>query len=133
MADVAEIIFIYFLSGLKFFAGPSLGYLAGLHILLTMFITVAGMMTSVVVFAYFGDWLWRRLILRLTRNQRKFSKRNRRSVRIWKRFGALGIAFLTPILLMPIGGTLILTSFGSPRKKIFTYMLISATFWSVLI
>ncbi|MDH5398541.1 MAG: hypothetical protein OEX02_10360, partial [Cyclobacteriaceae bacterium] len=51
----------------------------------------------------------------------------------WKRFGALGIAFLTPILLMPIGGTLILTSFGSPRKKIFTYMLMSATFWSVLI
>jgi hypothetical protein len=40
---------------------------------------------------------------------------------------------LTPIILTPIGGTLLAVSSGSPREKIVFYMFISASFWSVVI
>jgi hypothetical protein len=42
-----------------------------------------------------------------------------------------GVAFLTPLIFTPIGGTILLTSFGSPRKHILISMLISAVFWAV--
>lgn len=131
--DVAKIISIYLFSSLKFFSGPLGGYLAGFHMLLTMVITISGMMTSVVIFTYFGEWIRRRIIGRYRLGKRKlFNKKNRRIVRIWKRYGPFGVAVLTPILLMPIGGTLILISFSLSRKRIMTYMLISAIFWAVV-
>jgi hypothetical protein len=40
---------------------------------------------------------------------------------------------LTPVILTPIGGTLLAVGFGSPRPKILLYMLISAGFWSVVL
>lgn len=131
--DAAKIISIYFLTTLKFFSGPLGGYLAGFNILVTVIITIAGMMTSVVVFTYFGEWIKRRFITRMYLGKRKvFSKRNRRVVRIWKRYGPFGVAVLTPLLLMPIGGTLVLVSFSLPRKKIMSYMLVSAVFWAIV-
>ena len=101
--------------------------------IITMLVTVAGMMTSVIVFTYFGEWMKRRIISRYFRRKRKlFSKKNRRVVKIWRRYGPVGVAALTPILLMPIGGTIILTSFNIPPRKIVRYMLASAIFWAVL-
>ena len=44
-----------------------------------------------------------------------------------------GVALLTPIILTPIGGTLLAVSSGSPRRKIIVYMFISSSFWSVVI
>lgn len=44
----------------------------------------------------------------------------------------LGIAFLTPLILTPIGGTVVLTSFGVAKKKILFTMLVSALFWSII-
>jgi hypothetical protein len=40
---------------------------------------------------------------------------------------------LTPVVLTPIGGTLLAVSSGSPKEKIIIYMLVSASFWSVVI
>ena len=100
---------------------------------ITMVVTIAGMMTSVVAFMYFGEWFKRRIIRRFRKKKKKtFSPGNRRIVKIWKRYGPFGVAILTPIFFMPIVGTLILTSFNVNRKKILTYMLISAVFWAVV-
>jgi hypothetical protein len=38
---------------------------------------------------------------------------------------------LTPIILTPIGGTLLALSSGSPKDKIILYMFLSAVFWAV--
>jgi len=130
--DVAKALFIYFLTTLKFFAGPSGGYLAGLNIFVTISISIGGMMTSVVLFTFFGKWMKRRFFDKFNRNKKRFTKRKRRAVAIWRRYGAFGVAMLTPILLMPIGGTLIMVSFNSPKRKILSYMLFSAVFWALL-
>jgi hypothetical protein len=124
--EILKAFSIYLLSALKVIFGPTLGYAAGLHFITTVLTTIAGMMTSVIAFTYFGEWL-RMKVLKRWLDSKKFSPKNRRIVQIWKRFGLAGIAILTPLALTPIGGTLLAVSFGAPKEKIILYMLISAT------
>jgi len=62
-----------------------------------------------------------------------FTKRNRRFVIFWRKYGLFGVSFLTPLVFSPIIGTLLVNAFGGSKKKIITYMLISAAFWSFLL
>lgn len=128
---ISKYIAVFFTSAVKFIAGPVLGIGAGLSFMETCIFTSLGMMASVLVFSslagnIFKSWFQRTFY----KNQKLFSKRNRRLIRIWKSFGIKGVAFLTPILLSPIGGTLLAASFGESKKNIFFYMLASSVFWS---
>ncbi len=119
---------------LKFIAGPLGGYAAGFSLITTILVTILGMMLSVVLFTFFGTFLRERIFSRFFKKKnKKFTKRNRKFVAIWKKYGVIGTAFLTPILLTPIGGTLLLTSFRTPKSLIMTYMLVSAVVWSTII
>lgn len=124
---------IYFLSLFKFIAGPVLGFAAGYSPLEIIFVTVLGMMTSVAFFAFLGSKLKNVYQSKFGKPKKVFTKKSRQVVNIWTKYGELGIAFLTPLLLTPIGGTLILVSFGTKKRKIFSYMLLSAVLWSVIL
>ena len=130
---ILKIISIYLLSMLKFIAGPLGGYAAGLNMLTTILITVAGTMTVVLAFAFFGDFLRTKVLSRFFKNKKKFSERNRRFVRIWKKYGLPGVAILTPLMLTPIGGTIIAVSFGSPKDKLIVYMFVSASISAIVL
>src|SRR5690606_27121551 len=128
MAEVLATYFsIYILSSGKFIAGPLTGLATGTGILETCIFTVLGMMTSVFLFSYFGKFLRERFLKKWFAKKKKFSRKNRRFVTIWKRYGLFGIAFLTPVLFSPIGGAVLISSLGgmSHKKKIFAYMLFS--------
>lgn len=126
--EIAKIISIYLLTTLKVVFGPVLSYIAGLPMLVAILVTIAGMMTSVVLFTYFGSWLREKILQRFQKkNQKKFTPKKRKLVTIWKKYGLTGVAILTPLLLTPIGGTIVAVSFGSPKQKIMLYMLISAS------
>ena len=121
---------IYFLSMLKFITGPSIGPLAGLTYMETVILTIAGMMTSVLIFGFFGLQIRAWYLNRFKIKRRIFRKKSRLFVRIWRKYGEFGVSFLTPVFFSPIGGTLLLVTFGSSIKKILTYMFISAVFWA---
>ena len=123
---------VYLPSMLKFILGPLGGFAAKLHVVTTIIATVAGTMTVVLAFSFAGDWIRKNVLNRFFPNRKRFSERNRRFVTIWKKYGVAGVAFLTPILLTPIGGTVVAISFGSPRDKLILYMLISSTSWAVI-
>lgn len=114
----------------KFFGGPLAGISLGLSFLETMLFTVAGMMTSVVIFSLLGrafaKWYtaWRK-----KQKATVFNSKNRRIVKVWRKFGLTGIAFLTPVIFTPILGTIVAALLGAPRKQIFVQMLWSAVFW----
>ncbi|HKR07062.1 MAG TPA: hypothetical protein VJY62_20660 [Bacteroidia bacterium] len=61
-----------------------------------------------------------------------FTSRNRRVVKVWKKYGLMGIAFITPVLISIPVGTIIANNMVQNRKKIFLYMFISVLFWSLL-
>lgn len=131
--EILKAIPVYFSCMLKFILGPIGGFAAGLNLVTTILTTVFGMMTVVFLFTYFGDWLKANVLSRFRRkNKTADDKKNSRFNNIWKRYGLVGVALLTPIILTPIGGTLLAVSSGSPKEKIIFYMFISASAWSVL-
>lgn len=129
LAEIIKYVSIYLLTMLKFIAGPSIGQASGLSWGETVLITVAGMMTSVIIFS---SKRFKGKLLSRFKKKRKFSKANRRFVVIWKKYGLFGVAFLTPIIFTPIGGTILVAFVGGSRKKIIYYMLFSAVFWSLV-
>jgi hypothetical protein len=123
---------IYLSAMVKFVFGPLGGFAAGLNLVVTIIITVGSMMTVVLAFAYFGDFIRERLLKRIF-NPRKFVARTRKYDWIWRRYGLVGIAILTPILLTPIGGTLLAISFGAPKNRLIFLMFVSASVWAVIL
>ncbi|MDH4297803.1 MAG: hypothetical protein OEV74_16105, partial [Cyclobacteriaceae bacterium] len=107
LEEILKAIPVYFSSMLKFIFGPLGGYAAGLKLLTTILVTVAGMMTVVLVFTYAGNWIRIKVIERILGKRNRFSENNRKYVRIWKKYGLIGVAGLTPLLLTPIGGTIL--------------------------
>jgi len=129
--EIVKAIPAYLLSTLKFIAGPLYGWGVGLKLITTILATVLGMMTSVIAFTFFGDWLKSKVLSQFKRKNPK--PPNLKLAAMWKKYGVEGIAFLTPILLTPIGGTLLAVSSGAPKDKIIFYMFVSASVWTVII
>ena len=48
---------------------------------------------------------------------------------IWLKYGVPGIAFLTPIVLSPLLGTILAHAFGGKKARIIKYMWISSVVW----
>ena len=92
-----------------------------------------GMMASVLIFSMVGTEARKNWISRLRRKGTplNFTKKNRRIVMIWSRFGLGGIAFFTPVIFSPIIGTMLAVSFGVPTRRIVPAMLASALFWGL--
>jgi|SRR5690606_33664122 membrane protein YqaA with SNARE-associated domain len=132
LQEILKAIPIYLSSMLKFIFGPAGGYAVGLHPVTTILTTVAGTMTVVFLFTFFGTRI-KTSILHKIRKPKTDSKRMEKLNKVWQRYGLVGVALLTPIVLTPIGGTLLAVSSGSSREKIVFYMFVSASFWSVLI
>jgi uncharacterized membrane protein len=121
---------VFLLSTVKFLGGPLAGTSMGLQFWATLGLTVAGMMTSVFIFSGVGRvWMQHRQKQRRLRRAPIFSRRSRNIIKVFQKFGMGGIAFLTPVLLSPIGGTVIATLLGVPRQRILLHMLWSAVFW----
>jgi len=133
--EILKAIPIYFSCMLKFILGPAGGYAVGLKLITTILTTVSGMMTVVFLFTFFGNWIRKRVFGRFKRFKKKKTnaERSAKLQKIWLRYGLVGVALLTPIILTPIGGTLLAVSSGSPKDKIIFYMFVSASFWSVVI
>jgi membrane protein DedA with SNARE-associated domain len=129
--ELAKAIPVYFSCMLKFIFGPLGGYAAGLNLITTILTTVFGMMTVVFLFTYFGEWIRKEVFGRF-RKRKVNLIRAKKLENLWKRYGLLGVALLTPIILTPIGGTLLAVSSGSPKDKIIMYMFVSASAWSVI-
>lgn len=131
--EVILYITIYLLCMLKIIFGPTMGFAAGLHPLVSTLLTIAGMMTTISIFIFFGEKLKHTSIIRFFKFKKKFSPKTRRFVKIWKKYGIIGISFLTPILLSPPGGAILAIAFGGSRKQTIFYMFIFSVMWSFII
>ncbi len=132
--ELLKYFLVYISSTVKFIFGPTIGIAYGFNVFITGSLTVLGMMTSVYVFSFFGNRI-RELITRFLgdKKRKRFTKKNRKFVQIWKKYGVPGVALLTPILLTPIGGTILVNAVGAKREEIIKYMWMSCLFWSYTI
>ena len=129
--EILKTVSVYFSAMLKFILGPIGGKAAGLSIITTMIVTAAAMMTVVVTITYFGRFIRRRMINRFFKRKPEEGTKRKKWVAFVRKYGLAGISFLTPLLLTPVGGSILAVSFFSnSREKILLYMFISACAWS---
>jgi uncharacterized membrane protein len=120
-------------STLKFFGGPITGVILKLTWIETAVCSVAGMMFTVFLLTYVGKGIQALLKKHRKSAPKKFSRTTRIAVNIWKKFGIIGIAFLTPPLFTPIFGPILAVAFKVPRSSIFLWMFVSASIWGLVI
>ncbi len=106
----------------------------------TVVVTCTGGFTGVLIFVNLSNKLVPKMAAwREKRDQKKnikrkvFTRTNKIIVKVKRRFGLPGIAFLTPLLLsIPIGCFVAVRYFHS-RQIIVMWMFLSIVFWSVSI
>ena len=130
---ILKFLGIYVACLFKFISGPVLGAAAGFSLVEIVLVSVGGMMTTVVSLTYVGDWFKSYWDLKISPNKKRFSPSSRKIVRVWRKFGPIGVAVFTPIFLTPIGGTIVMNAFNVDKKIIILYMSISAFFWAFVL
>jgi hypothetical protein len=139
-----EIILTILFSSFKFAATFPLVVLQfKFSFLETILWTNVGGIAGVYFFAFLSEKLlvwWKRFFRRSIRKKpndplqvkKIFTKRNRTIVRIKQRYGLIGIAFTTPLLLsIPVGVFLVVRYYHSSKTK-FLYLIGSNLVWSVI-
>jgi len=132
MGTVLKYVTVFFLSGVKFIFGPTIGVANDLPVVIIILLTAGGMMTTIYLFTYFGTEL-RDFAKRFKKNPKVFTKRNRNFVKIWRKYGLEGICILTPLLLSPPVGGLLANLLETNKKKLLKWMWISALFSGTLL
>lgn len=131
--DWAKALSIVFSSALKFFLGPIVGRSVNMEWYYTALFTAIGMMLSVVIVSYLGTYLRDWIASKRDKNKKIFTPSRRKIISIWKKFGIAGVAAITPLLLTPIGGSVVAVGFGVPPKTIIVYMSLAAIFWGIVL
>ncbi|MBL7896720.1 MAG: small multi-drug export protein [Bacteroidia bacterium] len=118
---------------------PSAIGLFGFNHILVLSVTWAGGLTGVVLFTFISDvflkWIEKikNKYSKKPQKPKRFTKSNRRIIRIRKKFGIWGIAFLTPIGLSTPVGTFIAERFYKDKKKVIFVIGAGILFWYTLI
>lgn len=132
--NFAKYLSVIAISMVKFAGGPLTGLALQLGWIETAICSVIGMMITVLLIVFSSDFIqkmWRKFFPK-KEEAKKFTKMNRLAVKTRRKFGLIGIAFLTPLLFTPIGGTAIAMAFRYEKSEILIQMLISAVIWAIV-
>lgn len=141
MEKVLQVIFIVILSATKFFAAPITSLNIGFNYLQTLMLTIGGGILGVIIFYYLSNaiaFIFFKLLKailgkKLPDKPRIFTWKNRMIVNTVRKYGLLGVAVITPILLSIPLGTFIAARYFQDRKQVLKYLCASVVFWSVII
>ena len=115
---------------------PAAVYAFDYNYLQCILTSCSGAIFSTIFFTYLSDGIikwWDKLKDKwITKKgpKKHFTKSNRRIIRIKNRFGLIGIAALTPILLSIPLGAFLAERFYKDKKKVIIYISIATFFWS---
>ena len=119
MTEIIPYLTVYASSAIRFFLGPALGVGYGLGLEVIVLLTTAGMMSTVFSITFLDHII---LIFMShffnLKKRKKFTPRMRKFIKIWKYSGIKGVAFITPILLSPVFGAILLNAVGAKKKEI---------------
>ena len=132
-----EIISVFLLSTVKFVLGSiPLALGLGFSFLKSFIVTCAGGFFGVYTFVNVSDYILEKIQKRkkekhkIETPKKKFTHKNKIIVITKRRFGLVGIAFLTPLFLsIPIGSFIAMRYFKN-KHKVLVYLFCSVIFWS---
>ena len=138
-------IIVFFLSSVKFlFAIPLALVQYKFTFFQTLFVSSLGGFFGVFFFYYCSNFIiekYNQLISKFNFNKKKkqINKNKKRSlkkiitIKILRKYGLYGIAFLTPIFFSIPIGTFLASKFYRKRKITLTVLLVSVLFWSLIL
>lgn len=125
------VVAVFSVAMLKFLFAYPVAIQQNLSLPMAIMASSAGMMTTVCIITFFSKQI-KAFFYKIYFNKRnKFTKSNRTIIKIYSKFGLWGIAFATPPLLTPIGGTLVAVTRGEKPAKILLVMLVSSLVWGI--
>ena len=132
-----EIISVFLMSGIKFFAGPFLAKSFGFTYFETIFVTTFGGFVGVFVFFNLGSKIvhfFPHFFKTLNPKRKIFTKKNKFYVNLIRNYGLFGIAIFSPILIsIPVGSFLAARFFENQKTMALTIMCAAVLIWSVSI
>ena len=134
------IVSVFLLSTVKFvFGAVPMALAMGFSFFEAVTVTSLGGITGVILFVTMSDKIIAGLKKRKEKKRKEesiqpkkiFTRKNKIIILVKKRFGLMGIALLTPLLLsIPIGCFLAVRYFKD-KQRILIYMFGSILFWSI--
>ena len=132
-----EIVSVFFISALKFFAGPILAKSFGFSYLQTILISSIGGFLGVLFFFKLGARIVRffpNYFNPVNKKRKIFTKKNKFYVTLIRDYGLFGIALFSPILIsIPVGSFLAARFFEKNVNTALAIMCMSVLFWSITI
>lgn len=140
-SNLEEIVIIFLLSMVKFgFGGVPLAvFVAKFPFFKAMTITVAGGVTSAVIFANLSEWVldkWHHFRVKFfpyKEHKRNTLLSSPLANKISAKYGLIGLAAFTPFILSIPIGTLLAVHFYHDKQKIISYMVVSIIVWGVVL
>jgi len=130
-----EIISVFLMSGIKFFAAPLLAKTFGFTFLETILVTTLGGVVGVFVFFNLGSRIvnfFPSFFKPINTKKKIFTKKNKFYVKLVRNYGLFGIAIFSPILIsIPIGSFLAARFFENQKTKALALMCAAVLIWSV--
>ena len=132
-----EIISVFLMSGIKFFAAPLLAKTFGFTFLETIFVTSLGGFGGVLVFLNLGSRIvqfFPNFFKPINTKRKIFTKKNKFYVKLIRNYGLFGIAIFSPILIsIPVGSFLAARFFENQKIIALAMMCAAVLIWSVSI
>jgi membrane protein DedA with SNARE-associated domain len=135
VTEIVELVGIFLLAGSKF--AVAVGLLVSpateFSYLQSVAMLISGGFTGILFFYYFSSWI-NKMIAKIFQKKKKkqlFSKKVRRFINIKNKYGLIGIALITPVIISIPVGSFIASRFFSKNKLTLLFMLAGVVFWSV--
>ena len=132
-----EIISVFLMSGVKFFAAPFLAKTFGFTYFETIFVTTLGGVVGIFVFFNLGSRIvhfFPNFFKPMNTKRKIFTKKNKFYVKLIRNYGLFGIAIFSPILIsIPVGSFLAARFFENQKTMALAIMCAAVLIWSVII
>ncbi|TDF98885.1 small multi-drug export protein [Paenibacillus piri] len=115
---------------LELWAAIPLGFTLQLPPVATGICSALGSIVAAAVIIFFGksfrNWLVQRF-------QRKNERKETTMSRVWKKYGIIGLGFLSPLLTGSPLGAAIGVSLGAEPRRLMLWMTLGIVFWSAVL
>ncbi|MEQ8324151.1 MAG: hypothetical protein RIC15_08830 [Vicingaceae bacterium] len=135
MTEIIKVFGLLIISGVKFFFAPSTAILSGYSYLETIIITTSGGVGGLITFYYFGEFLQYVFTRskKKKKEKKKFTRLNRRIIKVKSTYGLIGLAILTPCLFSIPLGSLLAARYFDKDKRTLPFMIASVVLWSFVL
>jgi membrane protein DedA with SNARE-associated domain len=128
---ILNILSVTALAILELWVATPLGFVLGLHPLITGIANIVGATIGVFIVVFTGERL-RNWILKHHKSKNE-EKKPSLIQRIWQKYGVIGLGLLAPLLTgAPLGAALGI-ALGAPAKKLLLWMSLGIILWTVIL